>query len=250
MINLEKGNSYKIIIVGVGGTGSHLVSFLAQLIGNNKFYQRNHEIVLVDEDTVEEKNLRTQKFLENDIGKNKAEVLADRYESVFAAEVSYVDSFIRNTNDIIKLLAKDDYTTNVVISCVDNNKARKIMDSFFNSKEAYTFKDLIYIDTGNSSGAEELTGQTVVAYRKNDQVILPSVSAYFPQVLQEEEPEQTVSCGEIMNISIQNIGANITSACNVFNILNNIIGFHRITSDLVTFNASQIETNNMKLLVA
>ena len=37
MININsKYNNYNIIIVGLGGTGSHLISFLSQLIGNRK----------------------------------------------------------------------------------------------------------------------------------------------------------------------------------------------------------------------
>ena len=104
MIELKDNSSYNIIIVGVGGTGSHLTSFLSQLIGNNKVYNMKHKIILVDGDVVEEKNLKTQKFLESDVGRLKSEVLSERYSSVFGMEISYVDKYISSKEDVLKLL--------------------------------------------------------------------------------------------------------------------------------------------------
>lgn len=245
MIKLKKDLSYNIVVVGVGGTGSHLVSFLSQMIGNNEFYKKHNKITLVDADIVEEKNLRTQKFLLRDVGQNKAEVLSDRYQAVFNMDISYMDKFIEKESDIERLMSKEH--VNIIVSCVDNNKARKIIDDFFNSINAILY-NIIYIDTGNSSGAEELTGQTVIGYRETTKIKLPSVSTYFPQMLQEEnEPEPVASCGEEMLHNIQNIGANITSACTVFNILNSIIAFNVIPGDLFMFNASKIESQNMQI---
>ena len=132
MIELKDNSSYNIIIVGVGGTGSHLTSFLSQLIGNNKVYNMKHKIILVDGDVVEEKNLKTQKFLESDVGRLKSEVLSERYSSVFGMEISYVDKYISSKEDVLKLLDRSYGTTNVIVSCVDNNEARKYIDQAFN----------------------------------------------------------------------------------------------------------------------
>lgn len=242
--------SYNIIVVGVGGTGSHLVSFLAQLIGNNQDYANKHKIILIDGDIVEEKNLKTQKFLQEDIGKSKAEALADRYSSVFKLDIQYMDRYLTDETDLKNIITRN----TIIVSCVDNNKARKIIDNAFNStlpdnRYSYAYdRELIYIDTGNTSGEDELVGQTVVAYKKGKDIILPSVSTYFPAILEEQDTIITTpSCGEVINTNIQNIGANITSACTTFNILNNIIGFNQITSDLTLFNATQLTSNNMKL---
>ena len=247
MIKIENNPSFNIIIVGTGGTGSHLVSFLSQLIGNNDTYKVKHNITLIDGDIVEEKNLRTQKFLPEDVGRLKAEVLADRYSGVFGIDIGYIDKYIESENDIKKLLEyKGTSHYNIIVSCVDNNKARRIIDNVFNDKNV---RNTIYIDTGNSSGQDELVGQTVVGYKAFTQTVLPSVSTYFPEMLKDEEPTETISCAEAMVRNIQNIGANITSACNTFNILNNIIGFNQITSDLVIFNATNLSTENMAINV-
>lgn len=241
MINLYKDNNYKIIVVGVGGTGSHLTSFLTHLIGNDENLKLKSSILLIDGDQVEAKNCKNQKFLLSDVGKNKAETLSDRYSSVYDMEISYIDKYLNNFKDLDNVIfSLSKYDIPIIVSCVDNNKARIIIDNYFNEYK----NRMIYIDTGNSGSEGELIGQTVIAYRDNNGVVLPSVSKYFTL---DEKEEKTPSCGEILLKNIQNIGANITSATTVFNILNNIISFNTITGDVFTFNASQVETRSLKI---
>lgn len=250
MVEISTKEHFDIFIIGVGGTGSHLTSFLTQLLGNNKDLKNKHRITLIDRDIVEEKNLRTQKFLSSDVGKSKAEVLSDRYSAVYDIDIGYIDSYIEDESKLKELISNSSYRNSIIVSCVDNNKARRIIDKVFNEgiKNRYYYSSLIYIDTGNSSGEEELTGQTVIGYRKRDQIILPSASTFFPQILEDEEEEvPQESCGEVMLKNIQNIGANITSACTVFNLINSILSFGIIPANLFTFNASRIESESISL---
>lgn len=248
MIELKKDANYNIIIVGVGGTGSHLTSFLSQLIGNSKIFKAKHNVILVDGDIVESKNLTTQKFLESDVGKLKAEVLSERYSSVFGLDITYLDKYIESTEDVLKLIDRSYNTSNIIVSCVDNNNARRIIDKTFNEfKCSYNVPALIVIDTGNSGSLDELTGQTIVSYRENENIMLPSASTYFPQILEDEIERPVASCGEILLENIQNIGANLTSAVTTFNILNNIIGFSKITGDLHIFNATNVESESLRV---
>ena len=79
---LVLAEKFTFYIVGAGGTGSYLVRDLARIISvYNEKYNRNDEIVIIDQDIVESKNLTRQNFIRNDIGKNKAEVLAKRYKT-------------------------------------------------------------------------------------------------------------------------------------------------------------------------
>lgn len=66
-----KVSNQRIIIIGLGTAGSYLVEALSKL----KF---NH-FVLIDGDSIEEKNLEAQNYLVNEIGKYKVEALNDRY---------------------------------------------------------------------------------------------------------------------------------------------------------------------------
>lgn len=78
---------YSLVVVGVGGTGSNLATFLAQYAINEK---KVKEIILIDEDIVESKNFRNQKFTERDVNKNKARVLATRFKKL-GINISYID---------------------------------------------------------------------------------------------------------------------------------------------------------------
>lgn len=63
----------KACIIGCGGVGSWLAASMVKLIGPDK-------VVLIDGDTLERKNLDRQLFSESDIGRNKAEALAELYK--------------------------------------------------------------------------------------------------------------------------------------------------------------------------
>jgi molybdopterin/thiamine biosynthesis adenylyltransferase len=62
-----------IYIIGAGGVGSWLTPSLAMLVGPGN-------ITVIDKDVLEVKNLNRQLFTSQDIGKSKAEALADRYQ--------------------------------------------------------------------------------------------------------------------------------------------------------------------------
>ena len=247
MIKIDTMNYRKIdiAIIGTGGTGSHLISFLTQLIGNDKRLRDAVRLILVDEDVVEEKNLRTQKFLKTDVNYCKSEVLADRYSSIYGMNISYIDKYVNDTEDVRKVFDGSCYaaTNKILISCVDNNKARRVLDEYFNEFSGY--ESFVYIDTGNSSGQGERHGQSIVGYRRGDNVILPSISSYCS--LEDEVEDKMLSCGEQILRSIQNIGANITSATTVFNILNSILCECIIPGDIFIFNASRLEGSNLRV---
>ena len=61
----------KILIIGAGGIGSFLISFLDRI--------GLYNITVFDPDKVEKKNITYQNFLESDIGENKAKVMEKRY---------------------------------------------------------------------------------------------------------------------------------------------------------------------------
>lgn len=66
----------KIVMLGAGGTGGYVAPHLYRLA---YLSQRPIQILICDGDTVEEKNLFRQNFVDIDVGQNKAAVLARRY---------------------------------------------------------------------------------------------------------------------------------------------------------------------------
>lgn len=52
MIEIDLKEHFDIFVIGVGGTGSHLTSFLTQLLGNNPELKNKHKLTLIDGDVV------------------------------------------------------------------------------------------------------------------------------------------------------------------------------------------------------
>lgn len=69
-----------IWIVGAGGVASWLLPQLLKILYTT---QKPWRIKIFDQDTVEHKNILRQNFIPEDVGKNKAEVLAERYSDIY-----------------------------------------------------------------------------------------------------------------------------------------------------------------------
>lgn len=142
-------------VVGVGGTGGFLVPHLARYIASLP-YSKYCVIVLIDGDTVEDKNIIRQNFIRSDIGKNKAEVLAERYGKAFGLPILAIPQHLTEENwdrfmscDFLYNTAKlrcfhsgaRDYqaSSNVcIIGCVDNNKTRKMISEKLGWRQSYS----------------------------------------------------------------------------------------------------------------
>lgn len=141
----------KIIVIGAGGTGGYVIPNLYRLCFARKGYTR---IIICDGDAVEEKNLIRQNFIEQDIGQNKAKVLAERYSAAFGIKCEYIPEFIESEEKMLELTSPDFHKNTwqnipetqrvLLLGCVDNNKSRQLCHNVFKKQ-----KDLIYIDSGN-----------------------------------------------------------------------------------------------------
>jgi len=123
---MNETGTYKILIVGCGGIGSFLARELNRLILNGQITEKT-EITLADFDIVELKNIKYQNFTTNDLNRNKAEKLGDKY--LF----DYIKTEIKTEKEL------EPY--NFIVSCVDNVETRKL---FLNdcSKTGKYFIDL------------------------------------------------------------------------------------------------------------
>lgn len=119
----EKNHTtYHFVVVGAGGTGGHLVPNLARLISIKNNESKQHTLTIIDNDIVEEKNLIRQNFTNNDINKNKAEVLATRYSRAYGLPINYVPSYLESPYDLFKILQNtiDGYVLHLSSSLNDN----------------------------------------------------------------------------------------------------------------------------------
>lgn len=76
----------KVLLIGAGGIGSHLTDLLCRGLHGHGL-----DLTLMDGDVVEERNLAHQRFHPNDIGRAKADVLAETYAKTDHNVTSYAE---------------------------------------------------------------------------------------------------------------------------------------------------------------
>ncbi|KZE68021.1 thiamine biosynthesis protein ThiF [Fictibacillus phosphorivorans] len=251
-IDFSEGRKKKIfahvVIVGAGGTGGLVIQQVSQLFNVFDVYGR---MVLADYDHFEEKNKANQLCLDKDIGKNKADVLAQRYRAAYQVDIStFSSSYIEDVDTLDNLFntayegCHNYYTTYlpILISCVDNNFSRQVFHQFFEREH-----NLLYLDVGNESvvvpsdyrqraksewTTEELinynrsgyTGQLVCGLKLNGNVITEPIASVFPDILEDKDEikPSELSCQDLAASDPQRLITNRYSAMAVNTILNEI----------------------------
>lgn len=133
-------SEYCFYIVGVGGTGSLLARDLPQLL----ISYRQHEMCLIDGDTVEKKNLTRQRFQPDDVGCNKAVAMAKKINSFYPIVCDAMDQYISDRELLAKIRKSEKIP--VIIGCVDNDATRRLLEKTFQKLET-----AVYIDSANSA---------------------------------------------------------------------------------------------------
>lgn len=224
----------KIVMLGVGGTGGHIAPHLYRLL---HALDRPVEMIIADGDIVEEKNLVRQNFISCDLGRNKAQVLAERYASAFGMEIQYIPDFVETEEKLTTLLKpRLSYATpetlTILIGAVDNNKSRQLCHNVFNKSD-----NLIYIDSGNG----EFTGQVVCGVRRKGRTYYKPVGEVYPDILEDTDKFPTeLSCAEASVSAPQSIAANIMAATAVVSYIYNILVLGNIEVKKVTFSTKSV----------
>ena len=233
----------KIVQLGAGGTGGHIAPHLYRLLYS---LERPVRYIICDGDVVEQKNLVRQNFTPADLGENKAQVLAERYSTVFGMETEYVPDFVDEESRLKDLLTPAYFLTNhpassnserveelvILLGAVDNNKSRQLCHKVF-----LQARELVYIDSGNG----EYTGQVVCGVRRGAKTCYPPIGTVYPDVLEETDKFPTeLSCAEASVSAPQSIAANITAATAVVDMVYNILAVGDSTVRQVTFSTKTV----------
>lgn len=242
----EGTQKYHFIVVGAGGTGGYLIPNLARMVAiKNKEYRREgsslHAITIVDQDLIESKNLLRQQFVEPDIGKNKAEVMAQRYGRSFGEPIAFVDKYIETTEDLLTIIERTNATP-VVIDATDNNKTRLILIKAMEKYTEESGNEIISLSSGN----ESRTGQVVFSYLNKQsgnqlqsfdkfEAESPTLFDIFPNAEVDKLPTE-LSCAEQAISAPQNIHANLTAANLLFGFVNKLINYEAINELAIFFN--------------
>lgn len=259
-----------ILVVGCGGTGAYTISHLARFISA---LDNPPHLCIADGDSVEEKNLLRQHFISRDIGKNKAEVLGERYSAAFGIPISIITKDIEKSSDFSHNLRNRDA---LIIGCVDNNASRKVIYDYCLSRSASEYMTF-WIDSGN----EEVNGQVICGFFKskyaryynvknnsmafdvNTQIInsrmsglfnMPASVEVYPELLEEDSKfNSDLSCAERAISAPQHMMINVTAATMIMNYVQAILSNEPLTSHGVEFsikNAFTARLNTKENLAA
>ena len=194
----------QLIIIGVGGTGTHLLEPLVRLLGYHKNQTKN--IMIIDGDRYEEKNRIRQLFSKSFVGKNKAEASAERV-AFEGFSITPVQGYINKIDfcDVILDSIPDVAKKNLlVITSVDNHATRKDIISALDERNQQNF---VLISPGNDFDM----GQVIVYAKKDGKNLTCHPFENFPDL---KEPKDRIpgGCAEQAPSTPQLITANASAA--------------------------------------
>lgn len=142
-------------LIGAGGTGSQVANALARM--DYALYKLGHvglHVTIYDDDTVSEANIGRQLFCQNEIGINKALVMATRINSFFgtdwvAEECKYGEK-------------EEAKPANITITCVDNVSSRIKIGKLIRKIGGHDeFNPVYWLDFGNATESGQVVLGTV-----------------------------------------------------------------------------------------
>jgi len=193
-----------VTVVGVGGTGAQVARILGRIVYDMQRARRHTpQIVLIDPDTVEEKNVGRQLFSPSVLGMPKAEVVGRMLNLALGLDVRWI------VDDVDPVKHFDRYGGNLVVSCVDNHEARQAI---------HRVNGIVLGGGNHHQNAQVCIGNTddldlmrrFIDGRDGKYPYLPKEGLLFPELLQPEPPRPSppVSCGERIETGEQSLLVN------------------------------------------
>ncbi len=186
-----------ITIVGLGGTGAQVARSVARMVYDMREVRlHTPQIVFIDPDKVEQKNVGRQLYVEADIGQAKAHVLMRRFNMALGLDIIAIDQPVNAERHFERW-------SNLIVGAVDNHLARR---------ELARANSAVWVDAGNHFNAGQVVigntsdHETVLRYidgQNGRYAYLPNAGLLFPTLLEPEpeasrQPEAQQSCAELV----------------------------------------------------
>lgn len=224
-------------IVGAGGTGSFAALNVARLCFELRERGKAVELTIIDPDRVEANNIPRSNFCAAEIGRFKAQTLAERISQAWGLETGFAcERFDYEKH--IKPNASGSKQTTVFVGCVDNHLARRELHHALQKCEPYYSSEAPnawWIDGGNGKfSGQVLIGSTVKIEDAEDYFTtasicrkLPAPSIFHPELLEPESAsprpreftERAVSCPELVRLGEQSLNINSRVAVEISEML-------------------------------
>lgn len=199
-----------IAVIGAGGTGSQMLTGLARMcVALDSLGMPTPSITVYDPDKVSTANIGRQLFPASDVGTFKAEALVQRFNAYFGLCWEAKN----------QCFDRCDYSTGMIVSCVDKRSSRKHIQEALNGSSVY------WLDTGNMAHAgQAILGNADYAssspQRRKKYGLMPTVADLFPEIVDDTLPEDdTPSCSLAEALEKQDLLVNQVVATHALEIL-------------------------------
>lgn len=229
----------KIYLIGAGGTGSFAAMNLARLLFELRRIGKVVEMTIIDPDVVESDNIPRSNYCAAEIGRFKAQTLAERITLAWGLEVSYSNEKLEfekhlkpNRNGFKEL--------SILVGCVDNHLARREIHRVLEESNKYNSNnapEFWWIDGGNGkSSGQALIGSEVRKEKAENHFSsstickkLPAPSVIHPELLENQEiptrreSSERMDCAERIRRGEQSLNINNRVAIEIGEILTELL---------------------------
>ncbi|HRH42965.1 MAG TPA: ThiF family adenylyltransferase [Pyrinomonadaceae bacterium] len=229
----------KIYLIGAGGTGSFAAMNLACLLFEIKRIGKAADLTIIDPDIVESGNIPRSNFCAAEIGRFKAQTLAERITLAWGLEVSYSNEKL-NYEKHIKPGRSGFKELTILVGCVDNHLARREIHRSLEEANKYSSQnapECWWIDSGNGKFSGQVLIGSEVRKEKLENYFststickkLPAPSVIHPELLENQEipiPRETaerLSCAERISRGEQSLNINQRVAVEIGEILTEFV---------------------------
>ena len=226
-----------IVVIGAGGTGGYVLQGIGRLL-SHLGRGRRIQVVAIDGDMVERKNVGRQLFSHGEVGKNKAQTLTERFNRAYGLSMAYVPEMaskqrLRRLHQSLIGVYRQSKKNLIVIGCVDSGRSRSIIHEFIDEQPD---KYGLWIDAGNSEDAGQVVFGTITLERHLHGVLsgpfcdgLPAPSLLYPALIQPEpEIAPAETCAIALTENRQSLNINQAVATIVCQYLSNLLIQRRI----------------------
>lgn len=227
-------STLRFIVVGAGGTGSFVVPAIARLVYELKQQQNKFaEMLIVDPDVVENGNIPRSNFCFAEVGRYKAQTLAERVSTAWGIETSFsCERF--DAEKHLKSSTSDYRSLTIIVGCVDNYLARREMHRVLDEVRSYGDASRVWwIDGGNGKASGQVLLGSTTKRLKPEQYFtgtsicraLPSPSLQHPDLLEPErfEAKNDASCPERVRLGEQGLNVNQRVAIEIAEMLSALL---------------------------
>lgn len=221
----------QVILVGAGGTGSHILQSLARIAAHAAQQPGPPlHLTVIDGDVVEPKNVGRQLFSAADVGLNKAQALAARFNAVFGLRIEAVPKMA--TWDLISRLRDGSSMVHILVGAVDTPAARKELHEALMHGCAR-----MWLDCGNEESAGQVCLGTKTEPRQLHGALalglcrdLPAPSLLYPNLIAPPKKPKRGDCAAAMEQNLQGLMVNQAVAAVAAQYLHDLILLRRVTT--------------------